>query len=545
MADESVSTESLPSKCQSLRLRSIRKRIETEQNKLVPKSRRPRERPAPLSKYRRRTANARERQRMQEVNVAFEKLKSTIPHHKLKQIDEKKDTKITTLRCAITYINSLSELLGDIENGKSVSPEYYFTDAQLGLEPENKKKKRNQRGKGNGPGRNKKDKNDRKKKKAKEENIDITKRLEHINLPHEIKMLLAKTLGKSKKFNNSSPYMIDNRPKLFKRKRKSVPIPSNKMLLATNVSNTPQETFENSVLQTVTSHDQQNVINVNSNNYTSFLTNTNKFRPVVISRRNGTTKGNKEGVNFTALSSIDTRASPMIHNSCNGVAPIIRGEALKLPTDIRFTNLTSSVQNHIDSQRRTSEKMGLHKSSPPAAVLALARGAPIEKMLYNENDNIEPLAFNDYVGLSRSLPFSTKGLQPINSEYLKQFSLDVNPSRPIATTTSSVASVFVASPVSSICPTSPSSSSSVCSMSPSLFTVNYQNDEKICKTHQDPYTISDDISEITPSLTTMDLEHQLINSLDYSNVGSIQEFLVEFENSSEQTSPPDTSAMCT
>ena len=55
---------------------------------------------------------------------------------------QKKDTKITTLRCAITYINSLSELLEDIEKGKSVSPEYYFTDAQLGLEPENKKKKR-------------------------------------------------------------------------------------------------------------------------------------------------------------------------------------------------------------------------------------------------------------------------------------------------------------------------------------------------------------------------------------------------------------------
>ena len=147
--EQGVSAEDLPSKCQSLRLRSIRKRIETEQNKLLPKTRRPRERPAPLSKYRRRTANARERQRMQEVNVAFEKLKSTIPHHKLKQIDEKKDTKITTLRCAITYINSLSELLEDIEKGKPVSPEYHFTDAQLGLEPENKKK-RNQKGKERG-----------------------------------------------------------------------------------------------------------------------------------------------------------------------------------------------------------------------------------------------------------------------------------------------------------------------------------------------------------------------------------------------------------
>ncbi len=42
----------LPDKCQSLRLRSIRKRIETEKNKNLPKQRKQRERPAPLSKYR-------------------------------------------------------------------------------------------------------------------------------------------------------------------------------------------------------------------------------------------------------------------------------------------------------------------------------------------------------------------------------------------------------------------------------------------------------------------------------------------------------------
>ena len=69
--------ESIPTKCHSLRLRSIRKRMETERNKNLPKTRKPRERPAPLSKYRRRTANARERQRMHEVNVAFERLKAS------------------------------------------------------------------------------------------------------------------------------------------------------------------------------------------------------------------------------------------------------------------------------------------------------------------------------------------------------------------------------------------------------------------------------------------------------------------------------------
>ncbi len=70
---------------------------------------------------------------MNEVNVAFDKLKDSIPHHKLNQIDEKKDTKITTLRCAIAYINSLSELLADLNDGIAVSPEYYFTDAELGI----------------------------------------------------------------------------------------------------------------------------------------------------------------------------------------------------------------------------------------------------------------------------------------------------------------------------------------------------------------------------------------------------------------------------
>ena len=68
-----------------------------------------------MSKYRRKTANARERQRMHQVNLAFEKLKAAIPHHKLDLIES--DTKITTLRCAISYINALSELLTHVKQG--------------------------------------------------------------------------------------------------------------------------------------------------------------------------------------------------------------------------------------------------------------------------------------------------------------------------------------------------------------------------------------------------------------------------------------------
>ena len=87
---------------------------------------------------------------MQEVNNAFERLKESIPHHKLNAVDEKKDTKITTLRCAITYINSLSGLLGDLSRGRDVSPEYYFTDRQLGIDDEKAEGKSNGKSRGKG-----------------------------------------------------------------------------------------------------------------------------------------------------------------------------------------------------------------------------------------------------------------------------------------------------------------------------------------------------------------------------------------------------------
>ena len=539
--DQSVSAEDLPSKCQSLRLRSIRKRIETEQNKLKPKSRRPRERPAPLSKYRRKTANARERERMQEVNVAFEKLKSTIPHHKLKQIDEKKDTKITTLRCAITYINSLSELLVDIEKGRSVSPEYYFTDAQLGLEPEGKKKKRNQRGNGNVQLRSKREQNNKRRKKVRTENIDITKQLEHINIPHEIKLMIANGINKSKKFNNSSPYFIDNRPKLFKRRKKdfSPPVLSQKqILLVTNPPNfSVQNAFDNSVLQTVISNNQQNVINLNGTNYTQFPPNyTNMLKPVVISRRHCAFKADQEGSNFPTVPSFDNGVPVMINNVNRKSIP---GKC----EVIRFNDLTPILPRSFNSQQRNSsvvQKIGQIKSSPPAAVLALVRDTSVDKSIPYENELGELLTINDRVVSSTCLPFSSKGLQPISSQMIQQFMSESNLSRSLCMTSPSTAPVLPALQVPSNYPTSPSSSSTP-SSSPSLFGVNYQNDDKTGNTCQDSYSVSDDISELTPSLTTTDLEHQLINGIDYSNVGSIQEFLVEFENSSEQTfEQPDT-----
>ena len=60
---------------------SIKKRIEVEHRKKEPKKRgpKPRPRPQPMSKYRRKTANLRERQRMGEINNAFERLRTKIP----------------------------------------------------------------------------------------------------------------------------------------------------------------------------------------------------------------------------------------------------------------------------------------------------------------------------------------------------------------------------------------------------------------------------------------------------------------------------------
>lgn len=111
----------------SLRPRSTRRvtelppKSDSETEKTKPnKSHRTKQKPAPLSKYRRKTANARERNRMREINMAFETLRNVIPHMPNTQIPgaNEKLTKITTLRLAMKYISTLSAALtgpGDIE----------------------------------------------------------------------------------------------------------------------------------------------------------------------------------------------------------------------------------------------------------------------------------------------------------------------------------------------------------------------------------------------------------------------------------------------
>lgn len=91
---------------------------EHEKYKLRPRaarSREPRARrtPQPLSKYRRKTANARERSRMREINRAFETLRRAVPAAAVTgaPVPCEKLTKITTLRLAMRYISALSAAL--------------------------------------------------------------------------------------------------------------------------------------------------------------------------------------------------------------------------------------------------------------------------------------------------------------------------------------------------------------------------------------------------------------------------------------------------
>lgn len=68
----------------------------------------------PLSKYRRKTANARERTRMREINSAFENLRKCVPpsiSNGTPTTTNEKLTKITTLRLAMKYIRTLNDVL--------------------------------------------------------------------------------------------------------------------------------------------------------------------------------------------------------------------------------------------------------------------------------------------------------------------------------------------------------------------------------------------------------------------------------------------------
>ncbi|VEN36167.1 unnamed protein product [Callosobruchus maculatus] len=115
----------------SLRPRSMRRVTEHAKQQLEEltgkqKSHKQKQKAAPLSKYRRKTANARERNRMREINQAFETLRRVIPHvHQAAPAQlpgaNEKLTKITTLRLAMKYISTLTAALNGPSEIESVS----------------------------------------------------------------------------------------------------------------------------------------------------------------------------------------------------------------------------------------------------------------------------------------------------------------------------------------------------------------------------------------------------------------------------------------
>lgn len=123
-------------KCYSLRPRMAPKKDEDDSDQdettrpSARKKKKTKQKPGRLSKYRRKTANARERSRMREINEAFEALRRAIPH--LSPCNEntgEKLTKISTLRLAMKYITALSNALSD-SPGES-DAESFFSDYSL------------------------------------------------------------------------------------------------------------------------------------------------------------------------------------------------------------------------------------------------------------------------------------------------------------------------------------------------------------------------------------------------------------------------------
>ena len=167
-----ISEDSLPTKSRSLRAKSIAKRLATEKNQSDGKQagRKPStnfkasakrsssssSKHHTMSKYRRKVANAKERERMKLVSEAFDKLSSVVPVYKMMTSEsssqnrsvsgpltpqqnpsqtpppdlENKNpvTKVSTLRCAISYINSLQRLIEDANQGTLDPSLYTLTD---------------------------------------------------------------------------------------------------------------------------------------------------------------------------------------------------------------------------------------------------------------------------------------------------------------------------------------------------------------------------------------------------------------------------------
>jgi hypothetical protein len=157
MISDEVNT--LPTKSRSLRAKSIAKRLATEKNqsevttKVSKRSSSSSSKHHTMSKYRRKVANAKERDRMKLVSEAFDKLSNVVPVYKMMTtntvvVPEYEDedtnnadtknpvTKVSTLRCAIAYINSLQRLIEDSNRGV-LDPSLYSLEADEENDVEN------------------------------------------------------------------------------------------------------------------------------------------------------------------------------------------------------------------------------------------------------------------------------------------------------------------------------------------------------------------------------------------------------------------------
>ncbi|XP_050727815.1 helix-loop-helix protein ngn-1-like [Eriocheir sinensis] len=101
----------VPSVKYQLRPRSLKARHRCDHDWSLPEPTGPKTRPPPLSRYRRKTANARERCRMRQINTAFESLRGVLPSWVCRRRAAADMTKITTLRLASAYIRSLQDML--------------------------------------------------------------------------------------------------------------------------------------------------------------------------------------------------------------------------------------------------------------------------------------------------------------------------------------------------------------------------------------------------------------------------------------------------
>ena len=93
VSEDQAETEIIPHKSRCLRQSSVAKRLETEKARRQP---RVKERTSKkyMSKYRRKTENAKERERMKKFNEAFENLRQKLPSKVLVDNTGEKDTKV-------------------------------------------------------------------------------------------------------------------------------------------------------------------------------------------------------------------------------------------------------------------------------------------------------------------------------------------------------------------------------------------------------------------------------------------------------------------